>query len=244
MADCDRGLGQGDSHGAQEDPIGAQRDAPRGQDAAAAGERVGHLTENDRREAAPEAVSSGPPLGNGARGRQPAAASEATNAAMAISASTGPRRPKARWATRPSSHRNADIGLPQRRAVVHAVTGHRDHVATLPQGAGDAQLVLERDSGDHGPVAIDDRAEHLLVIGQVGADHDRAVKQQQPLSLGDRGGGGWVVAGHHRQSHTGAAAGGHGLGRILPWRVGEPDKTQQLPHCRRRSGAARRQARP
>ena len=51
----------------------------------------------------------------------------------------------------------------QRRAVVDAVAGHRHDVAACLQGPGDAQLVLRRDPGDDDAVAVEQRAEQLLV---------------------------------------------------------------------------------
>ena len=48
------------------------------------------------------------------------------------------------------AHRHADVGLAQGRRVVHAVAGHRDDLALIPQGAHDAELVFGADPGEHG----------------------------------------------------------------------------------------------
>jgi hypothetical protein len=44
-------------------------------------------------------------------------------------------------------HGDADVGLLQRRGVVHAVAGHRHHLALRLQGAHQAQLLFGFDAG-------------------------------------------------------------------------------------------------
>ena len=46
------------------------------------------------------------------------------------------------------AHRHADVGGLQRRRVVHAVAGHRDHVALLLEQPDEANLVLGRHPGN------------------------------------------------------------------------------------------------
>jgi len=41
-----------------------------------------------------------------------------------------------------STHGHFDVGVPQRRGVVHAVAGHRDHLTLRAQGLADAELAL------------------------------------------------------------------------------------------------------
>ena len=47
------------------------------------------------------------------------------------------------------AHGHADVGLLERRRVVHAVAGHRDDVALLLERVDEADLVLGRHPGDH-----------------------------------------------------------------------------------------------
>ncbi len=83
------------------------------------------------------------------------------------------------------AHGDADVGLPQCGPVVHAVAGHRDHVPTRPECPSDPELVLGRHPGDHHAVAIDERAEHLLVGGQLGAGQHESVGRSQARLVGD-----------------------------------------------------------
>ena len=63
------------------------------------------------------------------------------------------------------AHGDADVGLLERRRVVHAVAGHGHDVALALQDVDEADLVLGRDAGDDADVvdlAID------LVVGHRG----------------------------------------------------------------------------
>ena len=106
------------------------------------------------------------------------------------------------------SHRDSDVGLVQRRAVVDTVAGHRHDVAALPQGRSDAQLVFGRHAGDDHAVAVDERSEHLLVIGELGSHEHGCTFDRQPDLAGDRQRGGGVVAGDHGDADAGAPTGG------------------------------------
>ena len=81
-----------------------------------------------------------------------------------------------------AAHRDADVGLVQRRSVVDPVAGHRHHVAASPQRRRDPQLVLRRDPGDDHAVAVEQRAEHRLVGRQVDALSTSAVAAESPTS--------------------------------------------------------------
>ena len=96
--------------------------------------------------------------------------------------------------------------LVQRGPVVDAVAGHRHHVAAGLQRAGDAQLVLGRDPGEHDAVAVEQRAEQLLVVGQVRAlERPGRPASRRPDLGGDRASRRRVVAGDHRDPDAGAA---------------------------------------
>ena len=85
------------------------------------------------------------------------------------------------------AHGDADVGLAQRRGVVHAVAGHRDDVASAAQGAGDAQLVLRRHPGDDDAVVVERLAERGVVGGQVGgrSSDEAVVGPGSPTCSGD-----------------------------------------------------------
>ena len=93
-----------------------------------------------------------------------------------------------------SAHRDPDVGLLQRRAVVDAVTGHRHHVPSGPERAGDAQLALRRHPAHDHAVAIEEGSEHRLVVREVAVLQDDRVRagagrprgRWPALSPGDR----------------------------------------------------------
>ena len=82
----------------------------------------------------------------------------------------------------PDAHRDADVRGLQRGAVVDAVTGHGDDVTPSPERARDAELVFGGDPGNDHAVVVEQRAEHLLVVGELVAEqHPRLTAGQTDL---------------------------------------------------------------
>lgn len=102
---------------------------------------------------------------------------------------------------RHARYRDADVGLVQRQPVVQPVAGHHDDVATGGTGAGDAQLVPRRHTGDDHAVDVDDLAECHLVVGQVGSDEHRRVAGTEAHHIGNGSRRGRMVAGDHRDAN-------------------------------------------
>ena len=105
------------------------------------------------------------------------------------------------------AHGDADVGLLERRRVVHAVAGHGDDVALLAQDVHEVDLVLGGDAGEDAD-AVD--LAHRLVVAQgaeVGAGHGAALDAQL---AGDRLGRDRVVAGDHADLDAGRMGGRDG----------------------------------
>ena len=102
-----------------------------------------------------------------------------------------------------AAHGDADVGRLERGAVVHAVAGHGDDVAPGLQGAGDAQLVLGRDAGHDHAVVVEQRAEHLLVGGQIVTSSTTTIGAEETDLGGDGARRRRVVAGDHGDADAG-----------------------------------------
>ncbi len=110
------------------------------------------------------------------------------------------------------AHGHADVGLLERRGVVHAVAGHRHDVVLLLEGVDQADLVLRGHSGDHAELG---EPGGELLVGEGGELRagEGVTSDAQLLADGRRGDG--VVAGDHPDLDAGAVAlgdGGFGLG--------------------------------
>ncbi len=95
------------------------------------------------------------------------------------------------------AHGHADVGVLERRRVVHAVAGHRDDVATRFQRLDDARLVLRRDATAHLQTIA-----FVLQFGIVerldfGPGQHQAARRQQTDLSGDGFGRFTVVTGNH-----------------------------------------------
>ena len=114
------------------------------------------------------------------------------------------------------AHGDADVGLLERRRVVHAVAGHGHDVALLAQDVHEVDLVLGRDAGEDADAV--DLAHRLLVAqgAEVGAGHGAALDAQL---AGDRLGGDGVVAGDHADLDAGRMGGRDGVLRGRPRRI-------------------------
>ena len=125
------------------------------------------------------------------------------------------------------AHRDADIGRLQRGRVVHAVAGHRHHVAGALQGTHDPQLVL----GAH--PRVDVHPTDRLVEGPVvhalelGAGGDRRVRRGDAHLAGDRARGDRVVAGDHHHPDAGALGRGDRRGGLLTRRIDDAQRAEE-----------------
>ena len=100
-------------------------------------------------------------------------------------------------------HGDADVGASQRRCVVDAVTGHRDHLAQSVQCVGDAKLRFRRVASEDDLVVFgEDTVEFGLAhrIEFDPGDHEVRVDADPPR---DRLRGEAVVAGHDHDSDAG-----------------------------------------
>ena len=122
------------------------------------------------------------------------------------------------------AHGHADVGGLQRRGVVDAVAGHRDHVALLLEQPDQADLVLGRHPRDHPDLV--ELAQELLVAhrGELGAGDRPALDAEL---AGDRGGRRGVVAGDHPDPDPGVVALGDGGPGLRARRVDDADHRQQ-----------------
>jgi hypothetical protein len=123
------------------------------------------------------------------------------------------------------AHRDPDVGLLHRGRVVDAVPGHRDDLAFLPQDAGQADLVLGADAGDHAYAV--DLGQCLLVAhgGELGAGEHGAVDAEL---AGDRGRSDRVVAGDHPDPDAGRLRRRDRCPGGGPGRVDDADQGEQL----------------
>ena len=121
-------------------------------------------------------------------------------------------------------HRDADVGLLERRRVVHAVAGHPDDMALLAQDVHEVDLVLGGDAGDDAdPVDL----AHRLVVAhraELGAG-DRAALDAE--LVGDRLGRDRVVAGDHPDLDPGRLRLRDGVLRGRPRRIHDPDDREE-----------------
>ena len=101
------------------------------------------------------------------------------------------------------AHGHADVGLLERRRVVHAVAGHGDDVALLLRACDQADLVLRRHAGHDADLG--ELGGQLLVGqgGELGAGERLAGDAEL---LADGGGRDRVVAGDHAHLDAGAVA--------------------------------------
>ena len=112
--------------------------------------------------------------------------------------------------------------------VVDAVAGHRHDVTPGLQRPRDPQLVLGGDSAEHDAVAVQQLAEHRVVLGQRDAlEDDRVVADEADLP-GDRRRGGRVIAGHHGELDPRSPSRPDGVRHLRTRRVLETDEAEQL----------------
>ena len=123
-----------------------------------------------------------------------------------------------------AAHGDADVGLLERGGVVHGVAGHGDDLAGLLHEPGEAHLVLGRDPAEH--VQLRQALDHLGVGQPL---EIRAGDEPGPeLELvGDRAGGDGVVAGDHAHVDAGVERDAHGVLRLGPQRVDDPDQRDE-----------------
>jgi len=118
----------------------------------------------------------------------------------------------------------ADIGLLERRRVVDAIAGHRDHRPCLPKRFDDAQLVLGIDA------CVDRHAGDRLqaVLGsqlvELGAGDGAAVGADSELVRNHRRGA-RVIAGDHQGANAGAAGARDCISGFRPWRIDDAYQT-------------------
>ena len=123
------------------------------------------------------------------------------------------------------AHGHTDVGLPQRRRIVHAVAQHRDDGAAGLQRGDDLQLVLRGDSAEHPRLANGRRkvgARHRI---EVPAFNHPLVALEKAELAADRFGGEPLITGQHHRPESGATQprdrGLHAGGR----RIGETDES-------------------
>ena len=134
------------------------------------------------------------------------------------------------------AHRDADVGLLERRCVVHSVTGHGDDVGLPLQRADQADLVLRRHAGNDADVV--EFGDQLLVA------HGGELRARQRLArdaelVADRRSGHRVVASDHPHLDAGAMALFDGHLRLGTGRVDDADHGQQCRVRGRRRGGER-----
>ena len=105
------------------------------------------------------------------------------------------------------------------------------------QDTGDPQLVLGSDPGQDHPVAIQHRAQGIVICWQLRAGRDQRVRPGQPDQPGDRAGGGRVIAGDHGQPDPGPLAGGDRVAHVIAGRVLQSDQARR--NLRRHPGTFR-----
>ena len=120
-----------------------------------------------------------------------------------------------------AAHGHADVGAAQRRPVVDAVAGHRDHVPGGLPGGDDGQFLLRGSPGEYPRPRI----------GQVGARvaaiDDVIARAQDPGFGGDRACGRRVIPGDQHRGDARRLAGGDGGGRRGARRVHDADQADQ-----------------
>ena len=125
----------------------------------------------------------------------------------------------------PVPHGDADVGGLDGRSVVHAVTGHGDDLALLPERLDEQHLVLGSDASDHADV-VDARQPLLLAQrGELRPEHRRTGDAEL---LGDGRPGGHVVAGDHPHPDLGALGVLDGRLGLVAGRVDHGDEGRHL----------------
>jgi hypothetical protein len=114
----------------------------------------------------------------------------------------------------------------QRRTVVHAIAGHRHHVAAGLQRLGDRQFLLGGNAASDHAVAVHQRAEHGLVLRQLVAGHQQVCPQADLAGDGARGPR--VIAGDHRDAQPGGVTLGERVAHLGAWRIEQADQPEQL----------------
>ena len=139
---------------------------------------------------------------------------------------------------RARAHRHADVGVLQRQRVVHAVAGHRDHVAPRLQRADHRPLLLRRDPAEH---RVLPRAPRPARPGPRGARGRRSRRSASasPTASRDRGDGARVVARDHLERHALLVRSSAGSRRR---RGGPSRRTSRAPPARGPAAAPRRRA--
>ena len=127
-----------------------------------------------------------------------------------------------------AAHRDPDVGLVQCRSVVDAVAGHRHDVPTVAKGAGDAELRLGGHAGDDDSVAVEQRAKHGVVVGQLVTRDDDALVAEQADPFGDRCRRRRMVPREHGHLHAGSTAVPECLVDPLAGRVDQRQQPAQL----------------
>ena len=127
------------------------------------------------------------------------------------------------------AHRDADVGGPQRRGVVDAVAGHRDHVPERAQRVGDPQLRLgRRPREDQVTLRLEQLVELRLAHGaELGPRHDPSAVRRDADPPSHLGGGQAVVAGDDDDADAGGVAAGDGLGHVRARRVEQRDEADE-----------------
>ena len=135
------------------------------------------------------------------------------------------RRCFARHIGAASAHGDADIGRLERRRVIHAVPGHRNHGAMRLECLDDAQLLRRHDAGEDA-----DAGDGRRKLGLAHALNRRAVQHILALKPGlarDRAGRDGIIAGDHDHADARRLAFADSGGNGGAQRIGEPRQAEQ-----------------
>jgi hypothetical protein len=114
------------------------------------------------------------------------------------------------------------------RGVVDAVAGHRYHRTPVLPGADQPELLLRAGPGVHADAGHPLGQGLLVHAAQLGPGEDLAGPVEDADAAGDGGGRAGVVSGDHHRGDPSLPAGGHGGGRLGPWRVGDGHQPEQV----------------
>ena len=123
-------------------------------------------------------------------------------------------------------HRHADVGLPERRRVVHPVTRHRHDRAPCLEGARDPELLLGQDPRqDADRRILEQPAQVVVIVRQVAPQHD--VTGGQADGVRDRAGGGGMVSRDHHDAEPCSPAGFERRRDLGPHGILQPDEAEE-----------------
>ena len=135
------------------------------------------------------------------------------------------RRGLARDVGAAAPHRDADVRGLQCRRVVHAVPGHRHHLARGLVRGDEPQLLARQDAREHAYLSHRLRERRVIHRLDLGAGEDALVSEAGLARDLERRAG--KVAGDHHHADAGAAALRHGIGHRRAQRVGEHEQADE-----------------